>query len=227
MNESTENRSFNLKIKTYKPLRQEIYDTLRDAILNGDLKSGVRLIETRIAEQLGVSRTPVREAIHKLESEGLLMTHPQKGLIVNEISLDDIEEIQGIRMILERYVARLAAKKIKDDELKKLEDLLNRSEEALKKKNIDKVLELNTKFHDLINSISGSKRLQDLIRQHSEYIQSFRRAALHTKGHAEQALKEHRLILEALKMKNPDTVEVLVSQHVIENKKVVLKWAQK
>jgi DNA-binding GntR family transcriptional regulator len=221
-----ENSVLNFKIRTYKSLREEIYDTLRDAIINGELKAGMRLVETHIAEQLGVSRTPVREAIHKLESEGLITDHSQKGLIVSEVSSEDAEEIQGIRMILERYAARLAATRIKDEELKRLEELLDQSEEYIKIGDIDRVLKLNTKFHNLIHSISGSKRLQGLIRQHSEFIQRFRRAALYTKGHAAQALKEHRLIVEALRMKSPDTVEVIISQHIAENTRVVIEWAE-
>jgi len=186
----------------------------------------MRLVETRVAEELGVSRTPVREAIHRLESEGLIVLHPQKGLMVSEVSIEDVEEIEGIRMILERFAARLAAKRIKDEELRRLEECLNQSEESMKKGDIDKVLKINTKFHNLINSISGSKRLQDLIRQHSDYILRFRRAALCTEGHAEQALSEHRRILEALKKRDPDKVETLMSEHIVENKKVVRKWAE-
>ena len=186
----------------------------------------MRLVETRVAEELGVSRTPVREAIHRLESEGLIVFHPQKGLMVSEVSIEDVEEIEGIRMILERFAARLAAKRIKDEELRRLEEFLNQSEEHMKKGDIDKVLKINTKFHNLINSISGSKRLQDLIRQHSDYILRFRRAALCTEGHAEQALNEHRRILEALKKRDPDKVETLMSEHIVENKKVVRKWAE-
>jgi len=152
--------------------------------------------------------------------------HPQKGLMVSEISIEDVEEIEGIRMILERFAARLAAKRIKDEELRRLEECLNQSEESMKKGDIDKVLKINTKFHNLINSISGSKRLQDLIRQHSDYILRFRRAALCTEGHAEQALSEHRRILEALKKRDQDKVETLMSEHIVENKKVVRKWAE-
>ena len=221
------NNSLNLKIKTYKPLREEIYDSLRNAIINGDIKSGIRLVETHVAEQLGVSRTPVREAIHKLELEGLVSSHPSKGLIVNEVSVEDIEEIQGLRMILESYAVRLAAKNIKDGDLKRLEETINQSEEALKKGDINRVMMFNTRFHDLIYSISGSKRLENLIRQLNEHILRFRKAALHTKGHAEQALREHRLILKALKMRDPDYAHTLVSQHISENTKAVLKWAGK
>lgn len=217
------NNSLNLKIKAYRPLRKEIYDSLRNAIIQGEIRPGMRLVETYIAKQLGVSRTPVREAFHKLELEGLLLAHPDKGLIVNEISVEDIEEIMGIRMILERYAARLAAKRIKDEKLKRLEEILNKSEKHIKKGEINKVLKLNTSFHDLINSISGSKRLQEMIYQLQESILRYRRAALYTKGYAEKALKEHRLILEALKKRNPKSAEVWVSQHISENKKIVLK----
>ena len=216
----------NLKIKAKKPRREETYELLKKAIIKGDIEPGAQLIETDLAQRLGVDRTLVREAIHRLKSEGLIETHPEKGLIVNEFTYEDIEEIQGIRMVLERYAARLAAERIKDEELIQIEEIVDQSEEFLKQRDMDKVLKLNTKFHNLINSISGSSRLQGMIYELHESILNYQRAALNTVGYAEQALKEHRMILDALRMRNPDIAEVLASQHVSEKKKIVLRWVE-
>jgi DNA-binding GntR family transcriptional regulator len=221
-----DNSPLNLKIKAKKPRREETYELLKKAIIKGDIEPGVQLIETDLAQRLGVGRTTVREAIRKLKSEGLIETHPEKGLIVNEFTYKDIEEIQGIRMVLERYAARLAAERVKDEELIQIEDVLDQSKESLQRGDMDKVLKLNTRFHNLINSISGSSRLQGMIYELHESILNYQRAALNTVGYAEQALKEHRMILDALKMRNPDMAEVMASQHVSEKKKVVLRWVE-
>jgi len=216
----------NIKIKVKKSRAEETYELLKKAIIKGDIEPGVQLIETDLAERLGVGRTTVRQAIRRLKNEGLIETHPQKGLIINEFNPKDIEEIQGIRMVLEKYAARLAAERIKDEELIQLEEILDQSGESLKQGNMDHVLKLNTKFHNLINSISGSSRLQGMIYELHESILNYQRAAINTIGYAEQALKEHRMILEALKMRNPDIAEVMAAQHVSEKKKIVMRWVE-
>ena len=127
------NKLSSLKLGNYKPLRELVFDALREAILSGTLKPGDRLMEVQLAEEMGVSRTPVREAIRKLELEGLVVMVPRKGAYVSGLSLKDAADLFEIRQSLEGLAASLAAERITDEEIKMLEDSFKQLVEATKK----------------------------------------------------------------------------------------------
>jgi len=132
-----------IKLDSYKPLRELVSDALREAIMNGTLHAGERLMEIQLAEEMGVSRTPVREAIRKLELEGFVVMIPRKGAYVSDISLKDINDVFEIRTALDALAAGLAAERITDDELELLERLLVEIAESVEQGDIDRAVDID------------------------------------------------------------------------------------
>src|SRR5512135_3057620 len=139
-----------IRVNKRKSLREEVYDSLRRSIIHGKLKGGQRLIEETLAHQVGISRTPVREAFHKLERDELVTRLPKGGFAVREFTKEDVEEIFGIRSALESYAAYLATIHITSDKISTLEKKLKESEDALSKGDDEKCVQLHTDFHDLL-----------------------------------------------------------------------------
>ena len=164
-----------IKLDSYQPLREVVFETLRDAIRKGILKPGERLMEIHLAEQLGVSRTPVREAIRKLELEGYVIMMPRRGTYVSNLSIKDINEVFEIRTSLDSLASGLAAERITDEELEHLQRLLVVIGEAIKEKKIwKKIVEADTKFHDILYQASRNNRLVGIIYNLREQLTSFR-----------------------------------------------------
>ena len=151
-----------LNLDNYKPLRDVVFENLRSAILEGKLKSGQRLMEVQLAEQLGVSRTPVREAIRKLELEGLVVMLPRKGAYVANISVKDLMDVLEIRASLEGLGASLAAERRNDEDIKNLEELEVEFEEAVRTQNIDMLLKKDIEFHECIFKAANNKKLEKI-----------------------------------------------------------------
>ena len=139
-----------IKLDSYQPLREVVCESLREAIRNGTLKPGERLMEIQLAEQLGVSRTPVREAIRKLELEGYVIMMPRRGTYVANMSMSDISDIFEIRSALESLSNGLAAKRITPDELEHLQNLLVMLKPYVEQMDMEKIVELDIAFHDLL-----------------------------------------------------------------------------
>ena len=157
-----------IRINKRKPLREEVYDSLRRSIIQGKLKGGQRLIEETLAHQVGISRTPVREAFHKLERDDLVVRLSKGGFSVKKFTRDDVEEIFGIRCALESYAAYLATIHISTDKLDLLERKVEESEKALQAQEYDKVVQLHTEFHDLLYKTSKSRKLFEMISNFSD-----------------------------------------------------------
>ena len=163
-----------IKLDSYQPLREVVFETLRDAIRKGILKPGERLMEIHLAEQLGVSRTPVREAIRKLELEGYVIMMPRRGTYVSNLSIKDINEVFEIRTSLDSLASGLAAERITDEELEHLQRLLVVIGEAIKRKKIwKKSLKLIRKFHDILYQASRNNRLVGIIYNLREQFDKF------------------------------------------------------
>jgi len=139
-----------MRVAKRKSLREKVYDSLKKSILHGRLKGGQRLIEEQLAHQVGISRTPVREAFHKLERDELVIRLPKGGFAVREFTKEDVEEIFGIRSALESYAVFLATSHISPEKISHLEKKIEETEKAMKRGNNDKVVQLHTEFHDLL-----------------------------------------------------------------------------
>jgi len=206
-----------------RSLGEHVFENLRQAIIRGDVAPGDRLVESRIAGVLEISRTPVREAIHKLEREGLLRKLPHGGFTVGHLSREDIEETFGIRCVLESYAARLAALNHREEDLLPLEEKIREFQACLAKGRLEELPKINTEFHNLLYALSRSPRLIKLINGLRDQIYRFRRILLKMNNWARTSNEDHRNMLEAIRQRDVDRVEKLVKEHIEAGKKIVLR----
>lgn len=205
-----------------KSLGQHIFAHLKKAILKGDISPGNRLIENRIAKDLKISRTPVREAFHKLEREGLIKQIPQGGYAVTGLTREDIEDLFGIRSLLESYAAGLAAKNHSPEDLELLEEKNRAFQRCLDQEQLGQLPKINTDFHDILYAMSGRPLLVKMISQIQAQIYRFRNLILNDKKNAEISLKLHLALVEALKVRDADQVEKLLKEHILRGQTFVL-----
>lgn len=212
-----------LKVDSYQPLRDVIFDTLRKAIINGDIKPGERLMEVSLAEQMGVSRTPVREAIRKLEAEGLVTMIPRKGTHVSEISVKDIIDVLEVRAALDKLATGLAAKRIEDSQVKMVENVHKQYTAFVEKNNIEGAIRKDVEFHDAIYSISGNPRLIAVLSSLREQIYRFRVMYMSDTIIAENVLNEHSEMIEALRRNDDKLASELAEQHIRNQMETIIK----
>jgi len=214
MPEKSERRLVPVKLDTYKPLREVVFDTLRDAIISGILRPGERLMEIQLAEELGVSRTPIRETIRKLELEGFVVMVPRKGAYVAGISLKNIADVFEVRASLEALAAGLAAERITDEELEELERILVKKAEYLEKGSLHEFVNSDTEFHDTLYRTSRNKRLVQILSNLQDEIHRFRSVSLAFPGRMHEALDEHRKIVEAVGDRDIARAQSLAWEHI-------------
>lgn len=205
-----------------KSLGDSVHEKLRRAIMTGELCAGERLVESRLAETFGISRTPVREALHKLEREGLLQRDPKGGFFVTGLTRVDIEETFGIRSVLESYAARLAAVHHREEDLVVLEDKLLEYETALEAGDLAALPKINTEFHELLYALSRSPRLVKMIDDLKTYIFRFRYVILKVEEMARISSADHRLMLNGIRERDERKVSALVREHILRGQDIVL-----
>jgi DNA-binding GntR family transcriptional regulator len=207
-------RLFPVKLDGYKPLREIVFETIRMAIINQVLRPGERLMETQLADELGVSRTPVREAIRKLELEGLVVMVPRRGAYVAGISMRDIHEVFQVRGALEALAASLAAERITAEELEEMERQLVKEAEETEANNLKSIVQIDTTFHDIMYKASRNQKLMQMINNLQEQLQRFRSASLARPGRSRTALEEHKKIVEAIAARDTKLAEQLALEHI-------------
>ena len=195
-------------------LRVRVFKAIENAILNGEYKDGESLSELKISKELGVSRTPVREALMQLELEGLVKNIPNKGAVVIGVTEQDTRDIYEIRVRIEGLAARLAAEKITEEELKALEKLVELQEFYLMKNDTEQLRELDSEFHRIIYDASRSRPLRFMLSNFHNYIRKARAASVRTAGRAEKTVAEHRAILGAIKAGDGGLAEKLTAEHI-------------
>ncbi len=204
--------------------RGKVYDYLKNAILSGQLHPGEKLTEEYLAKTIGVSRTPVREALHKLESEGLIKPRKKRGFFVSGDSREEVEELFEIRSILEGYALRVISERISDSILKKLNGFIKKAETALKNKKIDDVFKWNTRFHDTLHSMVEEKRqLYRLMVDIRKFVLRYRKDTLRYLDGGKRAVEGHKKIMMALQLKDPDLCERVMREHIREAKEDALQ----
>lgn len=196
-------------------LRGRVFHKLREDILDGYYRQHDELKENTIARELGVSRTPVREALHQLELEGLVTIVPNKGAYVNGITAEDVRDIYRIRARLEGLCAAMAAERISPAQLEQMEEILCLSDFHEKKGHYDQLYSLDNKFHDILYEASGSKMLEHLLKDFHHYVQRVRRTTLSSGDRAGKSTREHRDILSAIRDKNPGEADELATLHIM------------
>ncbi|MCP4719167.1 MAG: GntR family transcriptional regulator [Desulfobacteraceae bacterium] len=209
--------------KARKSLGDDVFEYLKNAIIDQTIAPGSRLVESKIADMLGISRTPLREALHKLEREDWIEKIPSGGFRVVTLTRDDIEQTFGIRSVLEAYAARLATDNCRDKDLVPLEKKMKEYQKCLKfNKDRDKLQKINTQFHDILYSLSKNTKLIKMINQLRAQISRFRRIILKQDEYAIQSNEDHVNMVKAIKKRDGEAVEQLVRAHIIKGKKMVL-----
>jgi len=207
------------EINDYELLSQKVYRILKTRIIKGDLKSGEKLLENKIAEQLGVSRTPVREALRELTAEGFVETTPNQAIIVCTVTFDEIWDLLQIRGVLEGLAAKVATEKINPEEIKKFNKIIAKmkhytANNLISKKSILNFASLDVEFHDLILNICGNKWLIQIHNNLKNHIERFRIRSFSIPGTFSKSLNEHCKILDAMKKGDSELSEKLSKIHM-------------
>ena len=197
-------------IERHQTLREKILETIRDAIIKGSLKPGERVSEPELAERFGISRTPIREAFRQLESEGYLEVIPRRGAVVASLSERDVVEFYAIKSILEGHAARIAAERMTEKELERLETINQRLQQIAVDGDIKSFFRVHNEFHDLFIRASGNDKLAELINQLLLKFNRLRLASLAQPGRMEISVQEHRKIIEAFRRHDGDQADNLV-----------------
>jgi len=216
-----------INLNNYKPLREVIFETLRQAIIMGELKPGERIMEIQFAEKMGVSRTPVREAIRKLELEGLVTMLPRKGAHVAELSEKDIKDVLEIRSSLDGLATSLAAQRIQKEELKELKNIINQFEQYMEKNNVQGLIKKDIEFHDLIYKASRNEKLIQIIANLKDQVHRFRVVYLKDYSSPKEIIREHLHIYEAIKNGDAEQAEMLAALHIKHQEQTMLSSFRK
>lgn len=203
-----------LKIRDYKNAREAAFEKIKEAIIKGHFKPGEKLVEQTLAQEMGVSRTPVREAIRRLEAEGFVVSIPRKGVVVSRADKEEIVQLYSIRAELEGLAARWAIENADEDDMRKLDEAISRMEETAASGDLDGVVQSNALFHDAIAQASKSRILCTLLKTLQDNIQRFRFQSLHLPGRPEAALAEHKEIVAAIKEKKAEEADRLLKEHL-------------
>lgn len=196
-------------------LRGRVFHKLREGILNGTYKEHEELKEVAIGEELGVSRTPVREAFRQLELEGLIRMVPNKGAYVTGITDQDVRDIYRIRSLLEGLCARLATENITDEEMGEMEENIYLSDFHAAKGNYSQLAELDNRFHEILYESCNSKMLEHTLRDFHQYVLQVRKQNLASMQRGKASNQEHKLIMEAIREKDAVKAEKLANEHMI------------
>lgn len=204
------------------PIREVVYESLRRTIISGIIPVGERIIEKEYAERLNISRTPVREALRRLEREELVEHFPRTGFVVKRITTEDVIEIYKIRYNLEVLAATSAMEIITSEGISEIEKLLDLTERKNEEGNVEEVIKLSGEFNSKLYQASGMKRLEGMIRKLNEYLRRFRNISISHNSRREKALMEHRQILNAIADKNKDEIKAVIKKHLEFSIKIVI-----
>ena len=212
-----------LEMNEYLPLRDVVFNTLRQAILRGELKPGERLMEIALSQRLGVSRTPVREAIRMLEQEGLVIMIPRKGAQVAEISEKDLKDVLEVRLGLEELAVRIACQRITEEELEELEQAVKEFEEAMKRDDLGALAAADVKVHEVIYGSTHNKRLVQILNNLREQMYRFRLEYIKDEDKRQILQLEHEKILAALRLRHMAEAKAVARGHIDNQEITVLK----
>ena len=211
-----------LNMNAYLPLRDVVFNTLREAILRGDLQPGERLMELQLAAKLGVSRTPIREAIRMLEQEGLAVTVPRKGAEVAKMTLKGMEDVLEIRGALDEFAVQLACERITEEQLLELKKRKQDFEVSLKSGDVKQIAEADVHFHDVIYEATENPKLVILLNNLREQIYRYRIEYIKKAENHPILIKEHEAIFDALMKRNQEEARLSIREHV-ENQATAVK----
>lgn len=214
----------NLKIQMndFLPLRDVVFNTLRQAILTGDLKPGERLMEIHLADKLGVSRTPIREAIRKLELEGLVTMIPRRGAEVAQITVKSMMDVLEVRRAMDALCVELACERITEEEMEALREACDAFGEAVKSKDIKVIAKADVALHDIIVQATGNRRLVQLINNLSEQMYRYRFEYLKDCSRHENLIEEHRVIYESIVKRDKEAASNAAKLHIDNQEQAII-----
>lgn len=214
-------------IKTKSPLIRnastEAAELIREAIIDGRLEPGARLKEDELAQDLGISRTPIREALHILQTDGLIQSFPNRGAVVREYTFEDIGELYELRGLLEGWAARKAAERINSSSIRLLQKSCERFEMLREKNDLPELVKENLRFHLAIMESAGSERLRDLTRKVTRVPLIYRSYNWYSDAQKQISGYYHKQITKALESRETERAEALMREHLMEARDVVIK----
>jgi len=214
--------SFKIKIDEPKLLSEDIAESIKTAIIKGKFKPGEKISEGDLAESMGISRTPLREAFRKLENEGFIQIIPRKGAVVADIDTEEAINLYEIKSTLEGLAARLAAGKMKEKAIGKLEKVNEELKELIDKNDLESFYRVHTRFHEGFVKLCGNKRLIQIISNLNDHFNRFGIISLTLPGQFEKAIEQHAEIIEAFKSGDQNLVEQKVKTNVMTGGRVLV-----
>jgi DNA-binding GntR family transcriptional regulator len=216
-----------LFIKSEKTIRRKIYEHLREQLLSGKMQPHQHLIEAKIARDIGTSRTPVREALHSLELEGLIESIPRVGYVVKPISEQEVEQICEIRGAIEGLAARWATEKAHEKLVIELERNISITEDKVSRGNVRVFVDMDARFHEIISKFSGSRRLLELAQTLRRHMLRYRIQSIYSVENVLRAIDGHKRILRAIQKRNLEEINKAIQHHMEQSKKDILRYAFK
>lgn len=215
-----------VKMDEFLPLRDVVFNTLRQAILTGELKPGERLMEIHLASRLGVSRTPIREAIRKLELEGLVIMIPRRGAEVAKITEKSMQDVLEVRRALDTLCVELACERISEEELEQLKEACDEFEQATHTKDPKKIAQADVRLHDIIVKATRNNRLVQLVSNLSEQMYRYRFEYIKDDSKHQGLVEEHRIIYESIRNKDKTTAAETSKLHIDNQEKSMMEQIQ-
>jgi DNA-binding GntR family transcriptional regulator len=197
-----------------KTLHEEIANNLRDMIMSGELREGDKIKENDLCDMMGISKTPLREALRVLSAEGLIRLIPNRGSYVTTPTFEEIKEMFDVMSVLEGVCARTAAEKMNGKDFSKLEKLHNKLEESFRRRDQKKYIHQNNSYHALVQELAGNKTLNQIVNGLRQKILLYRFQSLNLPERFEQSIREHRDLLAAFRNRDPEKAEMLMTSHL-------------
>lgn len=213
----------NFDIQNHRPLREMVYEELKMQILTGAIVPGTRMMEVELAQEMGVSRTPIREAIRKLEKEGLVTIEPRRGAYASQISTDDMVEILEVRQNMEGLAAFFAASRMQPEKMEELKEASSKYNDAVSDSDIENMIKYDTKFHRIIVESCNNKILLQMIEQLQELVLRFRYIYYDNFKRAENMPEEHAQIMNAIASKDAEAARKAADIHIDRLKELIIK----
>jgi len=211
-----------MNMNEFLPLRDVVFNTLRDNILRGELEPGERLMEIHLADKLGVSRTPIREAIRKLELEGLAVMTPRKGAIVASITEEDLRDVLEVRTVLEGLAVELACEKITEEEIIVLKNAMDGFRKEIGSKDPTKIAVKDVAFHDIIYKATGNNRLIQILYNLREQMYRYRLEYIKDKNKRTRLVNEHMEIVSAIENRDKEAAKRAITQHIYNQENTII-----
>jgi DNA-binding GntR family transcriptional regulator len=207
----------------YLPLREVVFNTLRKAILTGELKPGERLMEIHLANQLGVSRTPIREAIRKLELEGLVVMMPRRGAEVAQITEKSLRDVLEVRRTLDAFCAELACERISEEEIEQLREACEEFERAAGTEDVSAIAKADVELHDIIVQATRNRRLIQIVNNLSEQMYRYRFEYIKDELRHDNLVEEHRMIYESILHRDKEKAAEASKLHIDNQEQSIIK----